>query len=142
MFGGDQDARVRFALLCDYALTSEDGKVSAIGLFSTINFAQLPGNYPRFFVVIVTVLPSGAHTAQLNMIGPQGNDVIPNGPVMNLDVPEGSSESNLIIGFDNLGFEHSGIYQLQLRIDGTLAMSLPFSVLGANEQAMTQMGNA
>jgi len=142
LYGSTQDPRVRLALLCDYALTSEDGKVSAIGLFSTINFAQLPGNYPRFFVVIVTVLPPGSHAAQLSMLGPSGQEVIPNGPVMNLDVPEGSSESNLIIGFDNLGFEHSGIHQLQLRLDGSIAMSLPFSVLAASEQAMTQRGNA
>ena len=139
---GSQDPRVRLALLCDYALTSEDGKVSAIGLFSTINFAQLPGNYPRFFVVIVTSLPPGPHTAQLSMVDPRGEQVIPNGPTMNLDVPEGSNESNLIIGFDNLGFEHAGIHQLQLAVDGSLAISLPFTVMAANEQAMTQMGNA
>lgn len=143
MFGDIQDPRVRLALLCDYALTSEDGKVSAIGMFSTINFAQLPGNYPRFFVVIVASLEAGQHKAQLSMLGPSGHEIIPNGPVMNLDVPEGSSESNLIIGFDNLGFEHSGIHQLQLRIDESLAMSLPFTVLAANDQQpMIQVGNA
>jgi hypothetical protein len=139
---GSQDPRIRLALLCDYALTSEDGKVSAIGLFSTINFAQLPGNYPRFFVVIVAVLDTGSHEAQLSLLGPRGNEVIPNGPTMNLDVPTGSTESNLIIGFDNLGFEHAGIYQLQLSIDGTVAMRLPFSVLTSSDQPMTPMGNA
>lgn len=143
MFTDSPDARVRMALLCDYALTSEDGKVSAIGVFSTINFVTLPANYPRFFVVIVAVLPPGTHTAQLSLIGPAGAEVIPNGPTMNLEVPEGANESNLIIGFDNLGFEAAGIYQLQLRLDDVLAMSLPFTVMSANEQqAFTVRGNA
>jgi hypothetical protein len=137
------DSRVRLALLCDYALNSEDGKVSAIGMFSTITFASLPANYPRFFVVIVASLPPGSHTASLSLLGPNGSQVIPNGPSMELDVPDGSTESNLIIGFDNLAFEAAGVHQLNLQLDDTLALSLPFSVTTAGAQpGFTARGNA
>jgi len=143
MYSSGLDARVRLALLCDYALTSEEGKISAIGIFSTINFAALPANYPRFFVVIVATLPPGNHSASINLLGPDGSEVIPNGPAMELDVPDGANESNLIIGFDNLAFEAPGIHQLQLRLDESLAMSLPFTVMSAAmQQGFTARGNA
>lgn len=143
MFSSGLDPRVRIALLCDYALTSEDGKVSAMGMFSTINFLSLPANYPRFFVVIVAVLEPGSHSARISLLGPSGSEIIPEGPSMNLDVPEGANESNLIIGFDNLGFESAGIHQLQLRLDESLAMSLPFTVMSTTEsRPFTVTGNA
>ena len=143
MFNSDYDARVRLAVLCDYALTSEDGKVSAIGIFSTISFGSLPANYPRFFVVVIVSLPPGSHTARINMIGPTGAEVIPSGPEMGLEVPEGANESNLIIGFDNLGFETAGIHQLNLSLDDAPALTIPFTVMSAGEPAPFSMrGNA
>lgn len=143
MFGGALDDRIRLALLCDYALTSEDGKVSAIGVFSTISFVSLPANYPRFFVVVMAALPAGHHEAQISLLGPTGTEVIPNGPAMDLDVPEGSNETNLIIGFDNLTFEVAGLHQLQLRIDERAAVAIPFAVLSASEQqGFMARGNA
>jgi hypothetical protein len=143
VFSSGFDSRVRLALLCDYALNSEDGKVSAIGIFSAITFPSLPANYPRFFVVIVASLPAGSHTASLTLVGPNGSEIIPSGPTMELAVPEGSTESNLIIGFDNLAFETPGMHQLNLVLDETLAMSLPFTVMTAGPQAgFTPRGNA
>ena len=37
-------------LLCDHAITAQDGKVSAIGLFSQINVTRLPTTYGRLFI--------------------------------------------------------------------------------------------
>lgn len=42
---------VNFALLCDYALLSADGKVSLLGVFTRINAAQLPTVLPRAYFV-------------------------------------------------------------------------------------------
>ena len=40
-------------LLCDHAITAQDGKVSAIGMFSQINVTRLPTVYGRLFIVAV-----------------------------------------------------------------------------------------
>jgi hypothetical protein len=132
---------VRLALLCDYALTSEDGKVSAIGLFSNINFASLPANYPRFFVLFVATLAPGTYNASIVLLGPDGSHVIPPGPLMNLEVPEGSNETNMIIGFDNLTFHAPGLHRLELRIDDYPAATIPFGV-SASEGEGFPRGNA
>lgn len=142
MFSREFEDGVRLALLCDYALTSEDGKVSALGLFSNMSFASLPANYPRFFVVIVAALHPGHHEATITLLGPTGAEIIPNGPAMTLDVPEGSNETNLIIGFDNITFESPGLHQLQMRLDGKVAITLPFAVVQPQAQGFTARGNA
>lgn len=38
---------VRFAHLCDYALISNDGKLSVLGIFSAIRVRDLPAQHPR-----------------------------------------------------------------------------------------------
>ncbi|GEM_PF-1306762 len=143
MFSTDGGDQVRLALLCDYALTSEDGKISAIGLFSSITFHSLPAAYPRFFVVVVAALAPGTHSGQVSILGPTGAEIIPEGPSMGIEVPEQSSETNLIIGFDSLTFESPGVHRLQLRLDGRVALTLPFGVVTASDSPnFSTVGNA
>jgi len=52
-------------LLCDYALTAQDGKISAIGIFSQINVAHLPAVHGRMFVVAILEAEPGRHDLQL-----------------------------------------------------------------------------
>lgn len=42
---------VNYALLCDYALQSADGKVSLMGVFTRITAAQVPVMLPRAYFV-------------------------------------------------------------------------------------------
>jgi len=142
MSSGSRDSRIKTALLCDYAVTGQDGKVSAIGIFSGISFQALPANYPRFFVVVIADLDPGEHEGRLQMLAPSGQLMIPPGPSMGISVPDPAAETNLIIAFDNLGFQTAGIHQLQLTIDGSMALSLPFAVMSAGEPAFTARGNA
>ncbi len=142
MNGQNIDPRIRAALLCDYAITGQDGKVSAIGIFSNITFASLPANYPRFFVVIIASVDAGPHVARLQLVGPSSEDMIPEGPEMEISVADEQAETNLIIAFDNLPFQATGIHQLQLTLDGALALNLPFGVMSASDQTFSGRGNA
>ena len=47
------DVELHTLLLCDYALTAQDGKISAIGVFSQINVARLPATHGRCFIVAI-----------------------------------------------------------------------------------------
>ena len=122
---------VKAAFLCDYALTSQDGKLSVLGIFSNINFPSLPNAYPRFFVVIIVALEVGQHQVHLGVVDPSGTPAVPEGPTVDVQVDVPGADTNLVIDFNNLPFQRAGIYQVQLSVDGRIVHSIPVSVQSA-----------
>lgn len=127
---------VKAALLCDYALTSDDGKLSAMGIFSNINFASLPNAYPRFFVVIILALDRGTHAVRLGIVDPVGQQILPEPPTVDVQVEVPGADTNLVIDFNNLPFNRGGIYQVQLFVAGRLTHSLPLSIQAMSTEGM------
>jgi hypothetical protein len=119
---------VKAAFVCDYALTSDDGKLSAIGIFSNINFASLPSAYPRFFVVIILALDRGTHRVNVGIVDPMGQQMLPEPSVVEVPVEVPGADTNLVIDFYSLPFTYAGIYQVQLLLDGLLVHSIPLTV--------------
>lgn len=133
---------VKAGLLCDYALTSDDGKLSVLGIFGNINFPSLPNAYPRFFVVIVLNLDAGTHTVQLGILDPSGQNMLPEPPQVEVRVEVPGADTNLVIDFNNLPFNRSGIYQVQLLLEGRLIHAIPLNVQGvANEEVVGARAN-
>jgi hypothetical protein len=125
---------VKAALLADYALTSDDGKLSVMGIFGNINFPSLPNAYPRFFVVIVVSLDAGTHGVQLQILDPSGQPMLPDPPTVEVRVEMPGADTNLVIDFNNLPFNRAGIHQVQLLIEGRLVRSIPLGVQGVGGQ--------
>jgi hypothetical protein len=123
---------VRAALLCDYALTSEDGKLSVVGIFGNINLATIPGTYPRFFVVIIVALDAGSHAVRVGIVDPMGQQMLPDQPLASVDVDVSGTERNLVVDLQNLLFNHAGIHQVQLYVAGRLIHSVPLTVQSAS----------
>ena len=119
---------IKAALLCDYALTSDEGKLSIMGIFSNINFPSLPNAYSRFFVVIILALDSGTHQVRLGIVEPGGGQMLPDPPTVDVQVEVPGADTNLVIDFNNLPFNRPGIYQVQLFLEGLLIHSIPLSV--------------
>jgi len=119
---------IKAALLCDYALTGADGKLSALGIFNNINFPNLPNAYPLFFAVIILALDSGTHPIQLGIVDPMGQQVLPESPSVDVPVEVAGAEANLVIGFPTVQFNRPGIYQVQLFVDGLLCQSIPLTI--------------
>jgi hypothetical protein len=69
-------------LLCDYALTAQDGKISAIGLFSQINVARLPAVHGRLFIVAVLEADPGTYELSLQVVAPSGASILEQAPDM------------------------------------------------------------
>jgi hypothetical protein len=126
---------VKAALLCDYALTSDDGKLSAVGIFTSMNFSSLPNTYPRFFVVITITLESGTHRVRLGIVDPMGQQILPDPPEVDVPVELAGADTNLVIDFNNLLFQRAGIHQVQLFVSDLLVHSIPLAV-----QAVSQGG--
>lgn len=127
---------VKAALLCDYALTSDDGKLSAMGIFSNINFASLPNAYPRFFVVIILSLDRGTHAVRLGIVDPVGQQMLPDPPTVDVQVELPGADTNLVIDFNNLPFNRGGIYQVQLFLEGRLIHSMPLNIQAVSAEGL------
>lgn len=119
---------IKAALLCDYAVTSDDGKLSAMGIFSNINFPGLPNAYPRFFVFIIVSMDTGNHHLSLGIVDPVGEQVLPEQPAVDVEVAFANADTNLVIDFNNLVFNRTGIYQVQLFVNERLAHTVPLTV--------------
>ncbi|GAC1325286.1 MAG: hypothetical protein NVSMB22_15020 [Chloroflexota bacterium] len=120
--------QIKAGFICDYALTSDDGKLSAVGIFSNINFPTLPNAYPRFFVVIILNLDAGSHPVSLGIVDPVGQLLLDEQPSVEVEVALPGADTNLVIDFNNLPFNQPGIHQVQLFLDGLLIHSIPLNV--------------
>lgn len=124
---------VRLALLCDYALRSQDGKLSAIGIFSHIGVSELPGAAPPFFVALTLALDRGEHQVRFGLLDPMGQEILPDPPVFDVDVEMPGIDTELMLQFNGIPLSRPGIHQIQLFVDGRLIHSIPLTVQGTDQ---------
>ncbi|HSM38167.1 MAG TPA: hypothetical protein VK838_02460 [Candidatus Limnocylindrales bacterium] len=115
-------------LLCDHAITAQDGKVSAIGLFSQINVSRLPTTYARLFIVAVLEADSGEHQVTLQVVSPDGQPLLQRPPQMNLQVPPNATTANIVAELKGLQLKELGRHRVELRAGDRLLGSTPFLV--------------
>lgn len=115
-------------LLCDHAITSQDGKVSAIGLFSQINVTRLPTTYGRLFIVAVLEADPGSHQLSLQVTGPQGATLLTQPPQMRIEVPPNATTANIVADLKAMKLEELGRYRIELREGDQILGSSPFLV--------------
>ena len=119
---------LRSLLLCDYAITGQDGKVSAIGLFSQINVSRLPTSYGRLFIVAVLEADPGQHQLTLQVISPDGQALLARPPQMRLDVPPNATTANIVADLKGLQLKEIGRHRIELRAGDRPLGSTPFTV--------------
>ncbi len=122
------DLDLHSLLLCDYALTANDGKISAVGIFSQINVGQLPAVHGRLFVVAVLEATAGSYPLQLQIVAPSGADVLPNPPRLQIEVPASATTANIVADLNGLEVKEMGRHRLELRSGDRLLGSAPFMV--------------
>ncbi len=115
-------------LLCDYALTAQDGKLSAVGIFSQINVATVPAVHGRFFVVAVLEADQGRHDIQIQVISPAGTPLLADPPRMQIDVPAATTTANIVAELNGLEVKELGRHRLEMRSGDRLLGSAPFTV--------------
>jgi hypothetical protein len=119
---------LRTLLLCDHALTGQDGKISAIGIFGQINVARLPAVHPRLFIVAILDAEAGQHDLTLQVIAPRGNRLLENPPQLHMDVPAGTSIANIVADLNGLELRELGRHEVELREGSRLLGSTPLQV--------------
>lgn len=115
-------------VLCDYALTAQDGKVSAIGIFSQINVARLPVTHPRLFIVAMLEAEPGAHTLTIRVVGPTGAQLLQRPPQLRMEVPAGAKSANIVADLKGMRIEELGRHTVELRAGERLLGAAPFTV--------------
>jgi len=115
-------------LLCDHAITAQDGKVSAIGIFSQINVTRLPTVYGRLFIVAVLEADPGQHQVTLQVIGPSGQPLLARPPQMQMEVPPKAITANIVADFKGLQIREIGKHRLEMRAGDRVLGSTPFII--------------
>ena len=115
-------------LLCDHAITAQDGKVSAIGLFSQINVSRLPTTYNRLYIVAVLEADTGEHQVTLQVVSPNGEPLLQRPPQMRLNVPPNATTANIVAELKGLQLKELGRHRIELRAGDRVLGSTPFTV--------------
>lgn len=115
-------------LICDYALTAQDGKISAIGIFGQITVNRLPSVHGRFFIVAVLEADPGSHQLSLQVVSPSGQPLLQRPPTMQMEVPPNTTTANIVADVKGLQVRELGRHRIELRAGDRLLGTTPFNV--------------
>ncbi|MEI8340025.1 MAG: hypothetical protein WCH43_00625 [Verrucomicrobiota bacterium] len=125
---------IQVATLCDSAV-DYGGKLSLLGAFDTIVARELPAVHPQCSVALRILFrkeEEGSHTLSVNFVNEDGKSII---PPMEGSMNVGSmgdfffSTHNLVLNLQQLRFENSGLYSVDVAIDGRQIASVPLQIL-------------
>jgi hypothetical protein len=133
------DLALNTLLLCDYALTAQDGKISAVGVFSQINVARLPASHGRCFIVAILEASPGQHELSLQVVAPSGKPTLQQAPRLRIQVPPTATSANIVAELKGMRLEEIGRHRIEIREGDRVLGSSPFTV---NLILRQQPGNA
>lgn len=116
--------KIDITAIAEYALIDQSGKMSVMGIFTTINSPSFPITYAKFFVCLrITCRPVEANTSHTLEIRIQDADGKPiaglNGP---FSIPAVSTEGGwpnvqAVLEFAGVVFPQAGTYSVEVAID-------------------------
>lgn len=122
-----------FAVVADYALVDQAGKISVLGIFQHIWVQRFPAMHPRLHLVLRLKgkrTEIGEHGVQIRLLDEQDAEILSgSGSVTFAEPPAGVTdiEAAAILVFD-VPFPHRGLYRFEIKIDGERAATMPISV--------------
>lgn len=124
----EQRIELHTLLLCDYAMTAQDGKISAIGIFSQINVAKLPAVHGRCFIVAVLEAEPGPYELTLQVVSPKGQPVLDQAPQLRIEVPANATTANIVADLKGMRIGELGRHRIELRSGDRMLGSAPFNI--------------
>jgi hypothetical protein len=125
--------KVQLALVCDYALIDQQGKLSVLGIFERIWVERFPAIHPRLHLVLRLKgrrTEIGQHPVVIVLQDPDGREVLRGeGQVQIGEPPAGVTEveAGAVLAFD-IPLEKPGVHTFQVDVDGQRSASIPISV--------------
>ncbi len=106
---------IEYALFCDYASLSVDGKLNLVGIFERIMSEQMPAVHPQMFVVSKILIPQGKHSITFTLM--QQDKVLAKSTIeKEMDKPLGSHTH--FWGIHGLKIESWDPIELQILFEG------------------------
>ena len=122
-----------FAVVPDYALVDQSGKISVLGIFQHIWVQQFPAMHPRLHLVLRLKgkrTEIGEHAVHIRLVDDHGVEILGgSGSVSFAEPPAGVTEieAAAILVFD-VPFPHHGVYKFAITLDGEGAAEVPITV--------------
>ena len=122
-----------FAVVADYALVDQAGKISVMGIFQHIWVQQFPAMHPRLHLVLRLKgrrTEVGEHGVRIRLLDEGESEILGgNGSVTFAEPPAGVTEieAGAILVFD-VPFPHAGTYRFEITLDGAAAAAVPITV--------------
>jgi uncharacterized protein DUF6941 len=121
-----------FAVIADYALVDQAGKLSVLGIFQHVWVQQFPAMHPRLHLVLRLKgkrTEVGEHQVQIRLLDEQDTEVLGgNGAVNFAEPPAGVTdiEAGAILVFD-VPLPHAGAYRFEIMVDGDKKAAVPLT---------------
>jgi hypothetical protein len=125
--------KIDFALLCDYALIDQFGKLSVLGIFEHIWVPNFPAVHPRLHLVLRLKggrTELGEHAVNIRLLDEHDREIISgDGTVTFHEPPAGvlEIEAGTILVFD-VPFEQPGSYRFEITVDDEIESRVPLTV--------------
>ena len=125
--------KIDLALLCDYALIDQYGKLSVMGIFEHIWVHRLPVVHPRLHLVMRLKgrrTELGEHPVGIKLLDVDDNEIISgDGTVTFAEPPAGVTEveAGTVLVFD-VPLDHAGDYRFEISVDDEHSATVPLTV--------------
>jgi hypothetical protein len=125
--------KIDFAVVCDYAVVDQYGKLSVMGIFQHIWVGQFPAVHPRLHLVLRLKgrrTEVGQHDVHIQLTDAEGAEVLSgSGTVTLAEPPAGVTEieAGAILVFD-VPLARAGHYTFGITVDGDVQASVPLTV--------------
>ena len=123
---------VDFAVLADYALVDQHGKLSVLGIFQHVWVQTFPAVHPRTHLVIRVRgrrTEVGSHPVRIRFVDDGGNELVGGeGAIQFGEPPAGVTEieAGAVLVFD-VPLPRAGVYAFEILVDGMSAMRVPLT---------------
>jgi len=131
--------KIDFAVVADYALVDQYGKLSVLGIFQHIWVPQFPALHPRLHLVLRVKgrrTEVGEHRVRIRFAGENGAQILSGDGTVNFaEPPAGITEieAGAVLVFD-VPFERPGRYQFEITVDDQVETVVPITVALAPAQ--------
>lgn len=121
--------------VADYALVSNDGKLSVIGLFDNINAHAFPVVHPSMTLVVEFRARSSEFNrefpVEIQLVDEDGQTVFGANINLNVSGPPGLPVVNVpqIFNLQMAKFDRPGVYEFSVFVNNDLKASYPFTVI-------------
>lgn len=131
---------VTLAFLADAANVAEGGKLNVLGMFNSLFSDEFPYQHPQMFCIVR--FTAGASEfgkekeIEISLVNPDGKVIGTMKGKAAVPKPPGGKRANveLILGLQNVPFEHPGDYEFSILVGGDQKHSIPLEVVQRKPQ--------